>query len=123
MSFERLTWYVVQAKARQEYRAEANLRAWGMETFLPKLLRRVVVDMKVVGRVEPLFPGYVFARFDVTTMLSKVRFTRGLTRVVGTEEGPSPLGDDVIAAIRARIDRTGYVRLMPTLKSGDRVRI
>lgn len=123
MSFENPAWYVVQAKARQEYRAEDNLRAWGIETFLPKLVRRVLVDIKTVTHVEPLFPGYLFARFDATAMLGKVRFTRGVTRVVGTEEGPSRVPDDVIAAIRIRIDPTGHVRLMPALRSGDHVRI
>jgi hypothetical protein len=30
-------WYAIRAKAKEDSRAEANLRGWGLETFAPRV--------------------------------------------------------------------------------------
>jgi transcriptional antiterminator RfaH len=118
-----MNWYVIQSKPKQEIRAEENLRAWNVETLLPRLLRpaRSTTAMRV--RIEPLFPGYLFARFDVGEMFCKMRYTRGVSKILGTSEGPTPLADSVIDMIKERMDAAGVVTATPTLRPGDRVRI
>ena len=70
----------------------------------------------------PLFPGYVFARFE---WLERVRVlqARGVVRLVGSNGQPCPLPESDIDALRAGI--TGALRFEPHpyLTAGKRVRI
>jgi transcriptional antiterminator RfaH len=101
-------WYVVRTKSRQERRAESNLRAWGIETLLPWLSEP---RHTLTVHVTPLFPTYLFARFDASVLLSKVRLTRGVRGVVGFGEYATPVDDEVVAFVRGRIQDDGYVHL------------
>jgi transcriptional antiterminator RfaH len=118
-------WYAVQTKPRHEERAEANLLAWGVEAFLPRIrsasLRRVPHGAS--SHVEPLFPNYLFARFDVAAMAHKIRYTRGVTRILAIDGRPTPIDDGIITLIRDRIDSGGYVLPTSRLAVGDRVRV
>lgn len=116
-------WYAIQSKPKQEGRAEADLLAWGVETFLPRIPRRAPSAKGAAHAygVQPLFPGYLFARFNGHSMLHKIKYTRGVARVLGTERGPTPLDDSIIAFIRTRVGADGLVLLSP--RPGDRVQV
>ncbi|MGH9238270.1 MAG: transcription termination/antitermination protein NusG [Vicinamibacterales bacterium] len=115
-------WYAVQTKPLQEDRARANLGAVGFETFLPNLRRLVDRGGRRAVRVEPLFPRYLFAKFDDTVGLHRVRNTRGVVRVLGSGSSAVPVDESIIDGIRARVGPDGYVQLTPPRK-GDHVRI
>jgi transcription elongation factor/antiterminator RfaH len=118
-----LQWYVVRAKAKQDARAETNLSNWGVETFAPRVreYRRLPggVDVATVGL---LFPSYMFARFDASGLLTKVRLTRGVHSVVGLGECVTPIEPSIIDLIKSRMDDKGLVRLSEPAP-GDRVTI
>lgn len=76
----------------------------------------------MADRISPLFPGYLFVRFEAAALLAKVQLTRGVHRVVGFGEYATAVGDDVVALIRSRIGEDGFVRLAP-LRPGDPVQI
>ena len=103
-------WYAIKTKPRQESRAASNLRSWGLETLAPKTLSSLASKS---ARGGPLFPGYLFARFDANSLLGRVRFTRGVNDVVGLGESATPVDDSIIALIRSRLDSDGIVRLRP----------
>jgi transcriptional antiterminator RfaH len=118
-------WYVIHTKPKQEYRASGNLLAWGVETLNPKLKSRIPSTLTgmPVEQVKPLFPRYIFARFDAATMLHKVWFTRGVNSVVSFGGNPLPVSDDIISVLQSKLDAEGLVRLSDDLAQGDRVRI
>lgn len=109
-------WYVVHTHPRQEDRAIRNLLLWGIE-LLPLWVRAP----RNVGRFEPLFPGYVFAKFDIPCMLRNVRFTRGVHSVVSFGGKPAPVHDDIIAICRSRIGQDGYVQITPKFQVNEPV--
>jgi transcriptional antiterminator RfaH len=116
-------WYVLQTKPRQESRAEANLRSWGIETLAPKLReRRRSRDGEPSYRATPLFPNYLFARFDAGTHAAKVRLTRGVHRLVGFGECATAVDDAIVGLIKSRMSEDGLVR-PPELAPGDQVEI
>lgn len=122
-AMENPRWYVVQTRPRQECRAEANLVAWGVETLFPRIRRRSrQAGTNGSPDVDALFPSYLFARFDAA-MVAKVRYTRGVAKIVGTELGPTSVDESIIGEIRDRIGDDGYVQLVSSLNAGDRVRI
>lgn len=118
-------WYVIHTKPKQEYRAYGNLVAWGVETLNPRLKSRRPSNLTglPVEQVNPLFPRYIFARFDAATMLHKIWFTRGVNNVVSFGGSPLPVGDDIISVLLSRLDADGLVRHSDELTQGDRVRI
>jgi len=61
---ETLDWYVLESKRFRESFAAGQLRAIGIETYVP-MLSEIVAGF-VNRRPEPLFSGYVFAMTDVS---------------------------------------------------------
>ncbi len=116
-------WFVAHVKPRQEEDTCQRLVEAGAETFLPKLLAWRRHGPRRWRAPEPLFPGYVFVRFEPEPgLLYRVRWTRGVKRLLGSEEGPTPVDDEVVAYLRARTGPDGYIVPAPRLVPGTRVR-
>lgn len=115
-------WYAVYTRPKQEFRAESNLKAWGIETFNPRAKERSRRLEKTPRTSKQLFPRYLFARFACEE-LHKITFTRGVQTVVSFGSKPTPVDDAVIFLIKSRIGEDGFVRLNDELSTGDRVRI
>jgi transcriptional antiterminator RfaH len=118
-----LCWYAIQTKPKQERRAEMNLRAWNIEAFAPKIRarRRVRPQNGSLYIEKPLFPRYLFARFDVNTYSHRVTFTRGVHNIVRFGNSPAPVDDQIIEIIQLRMGVDGFVQIGEKFKSGDRV--
>jgi transcriptional antiterminator RfaH len=116
-------WFAIHTHLNQENRAEANLRAWNVETFFPKIKEQRCNQFSGMrtSLTKPFFPRYIFARFDLNQLLHKVWFTRGVHSVVSFGGIPSPVDDDVIEFFQMRTDNDGFVRLGEDLKPGDKV--
>lgn len=106
-------WYVVQTKPREEERADDNLKAWKVETFAPKIKTRRVNEFtnRCTFINKPLFPGYIFARFDASTALHDINATRGIQRVVRFGDVLVPVDDQVIDVLRSGITKDGFVEV------------
>jgi transcriptional antiterminator RfaH len=116
-------WYLLYTNAKQEERANENLTAWGVETMHAKLRTRRYNEFTGAPTyiTQPLFPRYIFAKFNALEQLSKVRFTRGIQSVVCFGESLATVDQDIIDIIRARIDENGFVKTNHELKPGDKV--
>jgi transcriptional antiterminator RfaH len=60
-------WYVVHTQARQEARAQVNLRRQGFEAWLPVIRRARRDARRVDSTLASLFPRYLFVRLDLTS--------------------------------------------------------
>ena len=118
-------WYAIHTRPKQENRAEGNLRAWNVETFLPRIrdARFNEFSGKPTYIVKPLFPGYLFARFRVNNLLHKVRYTRGVHGVLCVGDTPASISDHVIDIITAQMDGEGFIKIGDELKPGTKVLI
>ena len=103
--------------------AVAGLQREGIETFYPKLRRRKTVRRVRKWVTGPLFPSYIFARFDVTQSGRLVKYANGVINLVSFGGKPAIVDDAILAAIKTHApDDTLVVEPMP-LKSGDVVEI
>lgn len=120
-----LKWYAIYTKPRQEERAASNLIAWEIETFAPKLkeCRYNPLLHRPVQVIKPLFPSYIFARFDAAKILHKVWFTRGVNNVVSSGGHAVVVSDGIISIIRSQISEEGFIRTSEEFAIGDKVRI
>ncbi len=100
----------------------ALLRGKGLETLLPTYTtkRKWSDRFKVVE--SPLFPGYVFCRFDVHNRLP-VLITPGVISVVGRGKTPVAVDDTEILSIQAAIGSGIHLEPWPYVQIGERVRI
>lgn len=118
-----MEWYLIYTKPRNEDLVSTLLREAGFEVLNPKLRERKYVRRKLQDVVSPLFPSYVFVRFNVPGDYRVVRYTRGVRRVVGTDSTPAVVPEHIMAAL---IERTkdGPVEIKPSeLEPGEEVSI
>lgn len=96
------TWFCVKSKPRQEAVAARNLRALGeVELVFPRVRRTRRGHDRNREVVEPLFPGYLFVRFDPAELQGTIRSTRGVLHLVEKEGKPVRVDEAVIAELRA----------------------
>ncbi|MGQ9645850.1 MAG: transcription termination/antitermination protein NusG [Thermodesulfobacteriota bacterium] len=118
-----LWWYVIQTKPGNEHRVEANLLNQEIETFLPLVEAYQWKYGKTIQARKPFFPNYLFSRLDLGLHYYKVKWTRGVSKILGTGNQPVPISDRVIQSIKERTVTGNVVRLEDELKEGDLIQI
>lgn len=119
-----MQWFAICTHSKQEDRANYNLQTANVECFSPRIkeCRRNQFSGAVSYITRPLFPRYIFARFNLP-LLRKVSFTRGVLKVVSFNAKPAPIDEGVIELLRARVGSDGFLSVGEALKPGDEVRI
>ncbi len=116
-------WFVVQTKPANEGRAEKNLLNQGFETFLPMVETFRYRNGQMVRSVKPLFPGYLFSRFNLELHYYQVKWTRGVSKILGNGIQPLPVSDYVVETIKNRVREGNLVQLEDDWKEDDPVQI
>jgi transcriptional antiterminator NusG len=95
-----LPWFALRIKSNFEKVSSQILEQKGYEAFLPtyRTRNRWSDRTKVIDR--PLFPGYVFCRFDRFDRLP-ILMTPGVVGVAGVGKTPMPVAEREIEAIQA----------------------
>ncbi len=60
----------------------------------------------MVQKIKPLFPNYLFANLDIDVHYYKVKWTRGVNKILGVGNEPIPISEKVIQTIKAQRERT-----------------
>jgi transcription termination/antitermination protein NusG len=115
-------WFALQVRTRWEGSTESLLAVKGYETFLPKYTAEVRRAGRLKEAVLPLFPGYVFCRFDPQDRLP-VLVTPGVISVVSRGRLPIPVEDHELSAVRTIVQSKLPVQPWPYLEIGERVQI
>jgi transcription antitermination factor NusG len=98
------------------------LAAKGYDPYLPTYrVRRRWSDRVVVSEL-PVFPGYVFCRFDVKKRLP-ILTTPGVVSLVGFGTEPAAISDSEIEAIQTVLASGLTAAPHPFLKEGQRIRV
>jgi transcription antitermination factor NusG len=117
-----LPWYALRVRSRWEKCVSAALRQKGYDEFLPLYRRHSRWSDRVKEVALPLFPGYVFCRFDTARRLP-VLITPGIVSVLGAGGMPVPVDPTELDAIQALMKSGLPAAPWPFLKVGQRVRI
>jgi len=116
------SWFALQVRSRWEAATADLLRGKGLETLLPTYVTKRKWSDRVKVVESPLFPGYVFCRFDIHNRLP-VLITPGVISVVGSGKTPVPVDDAEILSIQAAIGSGVHLEPWPYVEIGERVRI
>ncbi len=118
-----MRWYTVNTKPHQEILAEKNLKRLGLETFCPFLKQTKLIRQERRTAITPLFPGYLFVRFNLDIHYRAVNYAKGVRRLVAFGPSPATVDEVIIESIKSRI-HDGYVDVSPpSLRPGQVVRI
>lgn len=117
-------WFCIRTNRYKEKWVSQQLTEWCDEVYLPLLRQYKKVRRQLKWVIDPLFPGYLFARFDREQALGKVRSTAGVGTVLSTsEEGPIVVGDAIINVLRER-SSNGYIEIRPAaLSPGEELEV
>ena len=115
-------WYALQCWLRKESLVAAQLEGQGFECFLPKYKSIREWSDRKKDVEQPLFPGYLFCRFDYTQRRPVV-LTQGVLQVVGCGRRPTPIEDSEIQAIQVAVASGVPGQPWPYLEVGERVKI
>ena len=96
-------WFLIQSKPRNEARALENLLRQGYETYLPLIEVERLQRGKLLRKLEPLFPRYLFLNLAAgVDNWGPIRSTLGVAGMVRFGQTYAAVPDPVIEAIRAR---------------------
>ena len=114
-------WYALYVRSRHEKVVETALKGKGYAAFSPFYrIKRKRVD-RTVEIDTPLFPGYVFCRFNANNRLP-ILITPGIVEIVPANK-PLPVDDTEIASIRTLALSGLPVQPWPFLACGQRIRL
>jgi transcriptional antiterminator RfaH len=116
-------WYVIQTKPKEEEKATSHLSTNGLEIFSPLIETFSWRKGRMIKKLKPLFPGYIFGKFDLEKNYPLVRWARGVKKVLGFGGYPVPVSEEVVEIIKGRADCSGVVRKAHHFRPNDVVRI
>lgn len=122
---EGTNWYAIQTKSGQEGLVDYYLTSQlDLETLSPKQIkkRRASGIARLVS--APLFPGYLFARFNPAEFLHTIQYTRGVRQVLHFGQTLLRVEDEIISSIREKLDSNDCVKFTDIeLVCGDSVTV
>jgi len=95
-------WFVLNTKPKKEFQVEKLFQEGGFKVYNPKY--------KQDNKIFPFFSGYEFVYFNHPGEYKKVKYTRGVKRIVGNDQGPIPVPEKIIEEIKKR-EINGFIEL------------
>jgi transcriptional antiterminator RfaH len=121
-------WYVLRTKPRAEGIAADHLQRKEITVYFPKyeVGRERSQSRTHAGResIEPLFPGYLFARLSLSEQYYAAAWSPGVRNFLSFGEGTAePVGEEVIACLRQRAGGGDIFRPLSGFRQGEQVEI
>jgi len=117
---EGMLWYALNVRTRFEKVVARNLRGKGYEEFLPTYTRSSRWSDRVKQIELPLFPGYVFCRFNPHDRLPILTIP-GVNAVVGFGKTFMPVQESELHSVRAVVQSGVFCEPWPYVEVGQRV--
>jgi transcriptional antiterminator RfaH len=117
-------WYCLRSQPKHEHIAAAHLRLLEEVTvFCPRIRFKRATRQGVVWVTEAMFPGYLFARFELMTMHRKVRYAHGVSGLVRFADRYPTIDEGALEQLRDHTDVRGIKELHYRFSQGDNVKI
>lgn len=97
-------WYVLRTQVKKERAAAAHLKNLpGVEVFLPRLRYLKNTRRGKIWWVEPLFPGYLLAKFDHVELGRAVTHSQGVSKIVAFGNQLPEVPEHFVAALQEQV--------------------
>jgi transcription antitermination factor NusG len=111
-------WFALAVQHKHEKVVARNLDQAGVESFVPLYRTRRMWSDRVKELELPLFPTYVFSRFEWRERVSVLRIP-GVRGIVGFGKQATPVPEVEITALKRMVASGLPVHPWPYLKVGD----
>jgi transcriptional antiterminator RfaH len=119
-----LAWYCLRSQPKHEHIAAAHLRSLeGVVVYSPRIRFRRVTRQGLVWVTEAMFPGYLFARFNLATMHRRVAHAHGVSCIVRFADRYPTIEDEVISQLQECAGGAEVTQLDYGVSAGDDVKI
>src|SRR6201993_3851343 len=117
-------WYCLRAQPKHEHIAAAHLRLLKEVTvFWPRIRFKRATRQGLAWVTEAMFPGYLFARFELGEMHRQVRYAHGVSGIVRFADRYPTIDEGALEQLRAHTGDSEVKELSYQLAQGDDVRI
>lgn len=114
-------WFGIQTSVRRESAVAAQLEYRGYQVYLPAYEQPIQRSDHIMKRDCPLFPGYLFCRFD--RRLPSIVTTPGVISILGIGGRPQEVPSHEVASIGAMLQSRLPVGAHPFIREGESIRI
>lgn len=119
-----LRWFCLKAQPKHEHLAAAALQQLHrVECFVPRIRYRKSTVRGVSWFVEPMFPGYLLARFVYRELHRAVQHAPGVTAIVRFGDRIAVIEDAALAPLRESVGADQLVVFDPEVRLGDTIKI
>lgn len=122
-------WFCVRTQTKREHIAAKHLRELEeLEVFCPRIKYRKATRRGKIWWLEPLFPGYLLAKFDLVTMERAVTYCQAVRGLVRFGSGIPHVPEAFVKALIAQValqssDGEELVTVTPVITIGEEVEI
>jgi len=117
-------WFILQFKANSHHQAVKNLNRQGFETFLPYNNITSQKKSRFTSPNQPLFPGYMFIRFDkAESEWHKINSTYGVSSLITFNSILKSIPTIFVDHLMKRYDLSGKLIPIQKLKKYDNVTV
>jgi len=124
---EEASWFVLRSQTKREHIAAKILKDLdGVEVFCPRIRYKKVTRRGKIWWMEPLFPGYLFAKFHYPERYRQVTASHGVSTIVQFGGRTPDLPERVISHIRELIKEHSeeeVIEFKPIIEKGDEIEI
>lgn len=127
---EKLAWYCVRTQTKREHIAAEHLRGLEreeVEVFCPRLRYRKATRRGTVWWLEPLFPGYLMARFRLVEADRTVTFCQGVRGLVRFGSDVPEIPESFVESLRreyqADAGTSEILTVLPDIENGEEVEV
>jgi transcription antitermination factor NusG len=114
--------YALAVKPRHDTAVSGALEHKGYQTLLPLYKKHRRYSARTRESELPLFPGYIFCRFNSSTRLP-ILTTPGVIQILGAGRTSIPVEESEITSLQTALRLQLPVQPIPFLETGQRVRI
>lgn len=117
-------WYAIQTRSRFEKAVRTELTSRGIENYLAEFTEVHQWKDRKKAVTMPLFPGYVFARFEAAEAArGEVLRTNGVVRILGTGSAMEPVPTTEIDSLRQLLLSGNQFYPYPFAREGSWIRV
>lgn len=129
LTMNELAWFCVRTQTKREHIAAGHLREMeGIEVFCPRLRYRKATRRGTVWWIEPLFPGYLLARFNLMESERAVTFCQGVRGLVRFGPEIPSVPESFVQVLRDEMGSHAttdheILTVTPAIECGDEVEV
>jgi transcriptional antiterminator RfaH len=113
-------WYLAKSKPQKEQYLATSLARYDVETFIPRIVSPNARD----GRMELLFPSYVFCHIDPESdMWPAIRWASGLAYFLTEGDQTAVVSNSLISYIDERVAQWNQGAFRRRFEAGEKVTV